>query len=213
VKARESRASLCVLAHPLPPHAPGMRIGLLGGSFDPPHLAHRAISLFALKRLNLDRIWWLVTPGNPLKDNTHLAPLEERIGRAGALARDPRIVVSGLEAVIGAHYTVDTVSYLRRRCPRVRFVWIMGADSLADYHRWKGWRKLANLVPIAVIDRGARGLRALSGKGARALARYRISEARAERLADLPPPAWVFLHGLRLSLSSTELRARAGVSR
>jgi nicotinic acid mononucleotide adenylyltransferase len=128
-----------------------MRIGLLGGSFNPPHAAHRAISLFAIKRLKLDRVWWLLTPGNPLKDHGGLRDLGQRADAARRTAHDPRIDVSCLEAVIGTRYTVDTITHLRRRVSGVRLVWIMGADNLAQFHRWKDWRRIAAEVPIAVI--------------------------------------------------------------
>lgn len=187
-----------------------MRIGLLGGSFNPPHEAHRAISLAALKRLGLDRVWWLVTPGNPLKDVRQLPPLEERIAAARSLARHPRIDVSGLESVIGTRYTIDTIAWLTRRFPDVRFVWIMGADNLRQFHRWDDWRRIAALVPLAVFDRGGIGPAALAAPAARALARSRIPESRARLLADLDPPAWTYLHGLKSPLSSTALRAGGG---
>ena len=141
------------LPRALPIHADGMRIGLLGGSFNPPHEAHRAISLFALKRLKLDRIWWMVTPGNPLKDTSGLAPLEQRIAAARALAHHPRIDVTGLEAVIKTRYTYDTIRWLLTRCPGVNFVWIMGADNLRHFHRWQRWRDIASIIPIVVVDR------------------------------------------------------------
>ena len=130
-----------------------MRIGLLGGSFNPPHAAHRAISLFAMKRLQLDRVWWLVTPGNPLKNHDGLHALARARRSRAKVADDPRIDVSCLEAVIGTRYTVDTIIYLRRRVSGVRFVWIMGADNLAQFHRWEDWRRIATDLPIAVIDR------------------------------------------------------------
>jgi nicotinate-nucleotide adenylyltransferase len=190
----------------LPPHGPGLRIGLLGGSFNPPHAAHRAISLFAMKRLRLDRVWWLVTPGNPLKDIRKLPPLDERVAAAQALARHPRIDVTGLEAVIGTQYSYDTIAYLVGECPGVRFVWIMGADNLKQFHRWKNWRGIASLVPIAVVDRGGVGA-VLSGPAAHSLARARIAENLAGSLATRTPPAWVYLHGLKSALSSTALRA------
>jgi len=190
----------------LPPHSDGMRVGLLGGSFNPPHQAHRAISLFALKRLKLDRVWWLVTPGNPLKDNGGLHALAERMEAARRMAADPRIDISCLESVIGTRYTADTINYLRKRASRLRFVWIMGADNLAQFHRWQNWQRIARQVPIAVIDRPPQSFRALSAPAAQALANYRIPETEAGRLADRRAPAWVFLTGLKLSLSSTGLR-------
>ncbi|MET0722124.1 MAG: nicotinate-nucleotide adenylyltransferase [Tardiphaga sp.] len=197
---------LSVSAHGIPMHSDGMRIGLLGGSFNPPHAAHRAISLFAMKRLQLDRVWWLVSPGNPLKDSSNLHDLAERAAAATAMADHPRIDVTCLEAAIGTRYTVDTISYLRRRCARAHFVWIMGADNLAQFHKWENWQRIAAEVPLAVIDRSQQGFRGLAGTAAQALARYRIPERDAGSLADLKPPAWTFLTGLKLSLSSTRLR-------
>jgi nicotinate-nucleotide adenylyltransferase len=190
----------------IPLHTDGMRVGLLGGSFNPPHMAHRAISLFAIKRLRLDRVWWLVTPGNPLKENGHLHELEARAQAAREIAADPRIDVTCLESVIGTRYTVDTVNYLRRRASGLRFVWIMGADNLAQFHRWQHWQRIATQVPIAVIDRPPQSFRALAAPAAQALAPYRLPENEASRLADRRAPAWVFLTGLKLDLSSTTLR-------
>lgn len=190
----------------IPPHSDGLRIGLLGGSFNPPHAAHRAISLFAMRRLGLDRVWWLVTPGNPLKEGRALRTLHERMTAAKDVARHPRIDVSCLETVIGTRYSIDTILYLRRRCPAVRFVWIMGADNLAQFHRWKDWRQIATLVPIAVIDRPPDSFRALSSVAAQALKPYRIDERRAATLANRRAPAWTFLTGLKSTLSSTGLR-------
>jgi nicotinate-nucleotide adenylyltransferase len=183
-----------------------MRVGLLGGSFNPPHIAHRAISLFAIKRLKLDRVWWLVTPGNPLKDQDALRDLDERAEAARRMADDPRIHVSCLESVIGTRYTVDTISYLRGRAAGLRFVWIMGADNLAQFHRWQNWRRIASEVPIAVVDRPPQSFRALAAPAAQALARYRLPENQSARLADCRAPAWIFLTGMKLNLSSTGLR-------
>jgi nicotinate-nucleotide adenylyltransferase len=202
----EVPAALSAIGQALPPHSDGMRVGLLGGSFNPPHQAHRAISLFALKRLQLDRIWWLVTPGNPLKDNGGLHALAERVEAARKLADDPRIEISCLESVIGTRYTADTINYLRKRASRLRFVWIMGADNLAQFHRWQNWQRIVAQVPIAVIDRPPQSFRALTAPAAQALARYRIPEIEAARLAVHHPPAWVFLTGLKMNLSSTGLR-------
>jgi nicotinate-nucleotide adenylyltransferase len=191
----------------LPPHARGLKIGLFGGTFDPPHEAHRAACLIAMHRLGLDRVWWLVTPGNPLKDTRGLAPLQQRIAAARRLANHPRIDVTGLEADIGARYTYDTVRYLIARCPGVRFVWIMGADNLRSFHRWQKWRAIAAMLPIAVVDRLGPSLYATAGPAGQALARSRIAEAAAKTLPGRRPPAWVYLHGLKSALSSTALRA------
>ena len=193
-------------AQAIPFHTDGMRIGLLGGSFNPPHDAHRAISLFAIKRLKLDRVWWLVTPGNPLKEHGDLLDLSQRAEAARQIANDPRIDISCLESVIGTRYTVDTITYLRRRIPGLRLVWIMGADNLAQFHRWQNWRRIAAEVPLAVIDRPPQSFRALAAPAAQALARYRLPENQAARLADQHAPAWVFLTGMKLNLSSTTLR-------
>jgi len=196
----------------LPPHAPGLKIGLFGGTFDPPHAAHRAACLLALRRLNLDRIWWMVTPGNPLKDTRGLSPLAERIAAAKALANHPRIEVTGVEAQMRTRYTYDTVAKLVARCPGVRFVWIMGADNLRSFHRWQRWRGIANLAPIAVVDRVGPSLYATAGTAGQALSRFRIPETAATSLAYRRPPVWVFLHGLKSPLSSTALRALRGKS-
>ncbi len=189
-----------------PPTADGLRIGLLGGSFNPPHAGHRALSLFALKRLQLDRVWWLVSPGNPLKDTRTLPTLHDRLAAARDLARHPAIDVTGIEAAIGTRYTVDTVAALRRRFPNVHFVWLMGADNLAQFHRWRSWQTIAREIPIAVIDRPADSFRALASPAALTLANYRHDETSAALLATRNAPAWTFLHGMKIPISSTQLR-------
>ncbi len=196
----------------LPPTAAGMRIGLYGGSFNPPHAGHRHVSLLALKRLGLDRLWWLVTPGNPLKNPGDAAPMTERIAQARACAAHPRIEVTGFEEGIGVRYTIDTLRFLVRRHPDVRFVWLMGADNLAGFHRWRGWREIARLMPIAIIDRPGWTLTSMRSRAGTALGPARIPESEAAALAYLPPPAWTFLHGPRSFLSSTEIRRRRRAS-
>lgn len=193
----------------LPRFAPGQSIGLLGGSFNPPHAGHRLISELALRRLRLDRLWWLATPGNPLKSQAGLEEMRERIQAARLLTHDPRIAVTGFEAEIGSRYTHDAIAWLRRRAPNVRFVWIMGADNLSQFHLWRHWREIADLAPILVIDRPNWTLRALASRAAIALAPFRRPESDAPRFASLAPPAFLFLHGPRSSLSSTALRKAA----
>jgi len=190
----------------LPPHTPGLKVGLFGGSFDPAHEGHRNASLLALRRLGLDRVWWLVSPGNPLKDTSALPTLATRIAAAKKIARDRRIVVTGLEAAIGACFTYQTILYLKARCPGVRFVWIMGADNLASFERWKHWRTIAASVPIAIIDRPGSTLSAPHSLAALTLARYRYDESDGLIFPLASPPALIFLHGPRSQLSSTALR-------
>ncbi len=184
-----------------------MRIGLLGGSFNPAHETHRDISLIALRRLKLDRVWWLVTPGNPLKDKSELKPLGPRLAKAETVAAHPAIEVTAIEALLKTRFTFDTVSRIREQYAGTRFVFLMGADNLAQLHRWKRWRELTNRIPFAVIDRAGWSLRALASPAATALSQWRLPEERAASLATTRPPAWVFLHGLKSAMSSTKLRS------
>ena len=190
----------------LPAWSPGQRIGLFGGSFNPPHDGHRLASLTALRRIGLDHVWWIVTPGNPLKRHDGLPDLDTRIAAARRMAHHPRIAITGLEADIGTRYTVDTIRFLKRRCPGVRFVWIMGADNLLQLPRWRRWRDLVDLVPVVAVDRPGSTMRALHGRAASVLARGRLREADARLLPDRRPPAFVYLHGPRSFASSTALR-------
>ena len=190
----------------LPPFTPGMRIGLFGGTFNPPHEGHFLVSKTALKRLQLDRVWWLVTPGNPLKDTNSLPDQAVRIEAARSVAHHPDIVVTGFEREIGTRYTSDTIRYLTRHCRGVKFVWLMGADNLAQFHRWQNWTDIARAVPIAVIDRPGSTWRTISSKAAQRFATSRLDETDARILADRQAPSWIFLHGPRSSLSSTALR-------
>jgi nicotinate-nucleotide adenylyltransferase len=191
----------------IPVLSPGATVGLFGGSFDPPHQGHLLVAEAALRRLRLDRLWWLVSPGNPLKRHDGLRPLAERVALSRRLARDPRITVTAFEAAHALRYTADLVALLRRKRPNLRFVWIMGADSLGTFHLWQDWRRIGTQVPIAVVDRPGATLRSLSAPAALALAGARIRERDAPRLARLRPPAWAFLHGPRSPLSSTRLRS------
>lgn len=190
----------------LPPLADGARIGLYGGSFNPPHAAHRLVALQALKRLGLDQVWWLVTPGNPLKSRDGLPDVAERLALTRSMARHPRFHVTGFEADIGARYSQQTIAYLQKRFPRVHFVWIIGGDSLTSLHRWRNWRQLMRHVPVAVIDRPGDTLGATAAPAARLFATARVPEAQARSLALRRAPAWTLLHGPRSTLSSTALR-------
>lgn len=189
----------------LPYTEPGMRIGILGGSFDPAHYGHRLISLRALKSMKLDQIWWLVTPGNPLKSSASNS-LEQRLSAAKELANHRKIIVTGVEAQLKSRYTADTLSALKERLTGRNLVWIMGGDNLATFHHWDRWRRIATLMPIAVIDRPGATLRAMQAPAAAALARFRLDENDAERLPGASAPAWLYLHGPRTNLSSTQLR-------
>lgn len=190
---------------PPAPVAPGLRIGLLGGSFNPPHEGHLYVSQVALRSLGLDYVWWLVTPQNPLKGQAGLAPLEDRLAQARALARHPRIAVMDIERLLGARYSVDTLRALQRRFPKVRFVWLMGSDNLRNFRRWRRWQEIVERVPIAVVQRPGSTLAALSAKPMQRFAARR----RPRNVMDASPPAIVILDGRRNEQSSTALRAVA----
>lgn len=184
----------------------GMTVGLFGGSFNPPHGGHALVAEIAIRRLKLDQLWWMVTPGNPLKDKRELAPLAERLEFSEHVASDPRIKVTALEAAFDVRYTADTLALIRKANPGVHFVWVMGADNLASFHRWQRWREIAQNFPIAVIDRPGSTLAYLSSRMAQTFSDSRLDEHYAPLLARRTPPAWTFIHGPRSSLSSTALR-------
>ncbi|MBH0238071.1 nicotinate-nucleotide adenylyltransferase [Methylobrevis albus] len=194
----------------LPATTPGLAVGLFGGSFDPPHRGHLTAAGLALRRLGLDRVWWLVTPGNPLKDTGGLAPLAERMAAVRALCEDPRMVATDAETRLGTRYTIDLVRRLVRLRPGVRFVLVVGADNWATMHRWGHWREICRLVPIAVVDRPGATFAALSSPAARAFAGARLRGGDGRRLPGCRPPAWILLTGRRVALSSTAVRAAHG---
>jgi nicotinate-nucleotide adenylyltransferase len=184
----------------------GQRIGVMGGSFNPPHEGHRLAAEAAMKRLRLDQVWWLISPGNPLKSQGALASLSGRFGLVRPFARGPKMKITGFERELGTRYTAATLTFLKRRYPGVRFVWIMGADNLASFDRRQHWRRIAETMPFAVVDRPGWRLPALSSRAALALSKSRLPERDAPSLADRKPPAWMLLT-IRLSgLSSTALR-------
>jgi nicotinate-nucleotide adenylyltransferase len=193
----------------LPVTFPGMRIGLYGGSFNPPHRGHAHVARLALQRLGIDRIWWLVSPGNPLKSVDGLPDIGQRLAAVRRVANHPRAVITDLEARLGTRYTIDLVRRLKALRPSVRFVLIIGADNWATFHRWGGWKEIARLVPIAVIDRPGATFAALASPAARRFAAARVAERDGLLLPSLSPPAWVFIAGVKVPLSSTDLRRTA----
>jgi nicotinate-nucleotide adenylyltransferase len=195
------------------PHVePGIVVGLFGGSFNPAHDGHRLVAEIALRRLGLDQLWWMVTPGNPLKSRGVLAPLAERIAHSEHFARDPRIRVTAFELSLGSSYTSQVLDAIRARNRRVRFVWIMGADNLKSFHYWQNWQKIVRTFPIAVIDRPGSTLAFLSSTMARTFDYARVDEDDANRLGLMPAPAWTFIHGPRSPLSSTAIRKMNGAA-
>lgn len=189
--------------------APGLTAGLYGGSFDPVHAGHLHVARTALRRLRLDRLIWLVAPRNPLKPTAPRADLQARLEAAWRLGHAPRVVVSALEAHIGARFTVETIAALRRRFRGVRFVWIMGADELATMHNWRDWTAIAKAAPIAVVARPRVRMGGRFAPFARRFAASRLPASAAATLARRRPPAWVYLNGPLHPHASTALRARA----
>lgn len=189
-----------------------MSVGLFGGSFNPPHPGHELVAEIALRRLELDQLWWMVTPGNPLKNHDDLASLEDRVALSSAIAPGPKVKVTAFEAAHNLRYTAQTLRFVKARNPGIRFVWIMGADNLRNFHNWQDWRGIAETFPIAVIDRPGSTLAYLSSRMAKTYAHARVDEEDAAVLPFLPAPAWTFIHGPRSSLSSSAIRGeRAGM--
>ena len=191
----------------LPFAVPGQTIGLFGGSFDPPHAGHLHISREALKRFGLDRVWWLVSPGNPLKANGP-ASMERRMTAACDLVDHPRITVTDIEARIGTRYTAQTIAKLVALYPGVRFVWLMGADNLAQFHRWQDWQDIIGTVPIGVLARPGAGIAARTAKAATIYRRARLPAEAARLLPHMPAPVWCFVNLPMVAASSSEIRAR-----
>lgn len=191
----------------LPYAQPGQVIGLLGGSFDPAHMGHVHITREALKRFGLDRVWWLVTPGNPLKARGP-APLETRLAHARTLMQHPRVKVTDIEARLGTRYTAETIAALQKLYPGVQFVWLMGADNLAQFHRWESWREIIERVPLGVLARPGDRIPARTSKVAQLYAQYRVRKRDAFGLGHFAPPAWSFVNIPMQQISSSEIREK-----
>ena len=189
----------------LPMTRPGMTVGLLGGSFDPPHVGHVHITLEALKRFGLDRVWWLVSPGNPLKAHGP-APLERRMAAARLIMDHPRVEISDFESQIGSRYTAQTLAALRAARPMVRFVWLMGADNMRQFDQWQDWREIIETVPIGVLARPEMRTPARRSKAARVYADHRLKGKFSQLLGQSDPPCWCFVNVPMLNISSTRLR-------
>lgn len=187
------------------------RIGLLGGSFNPAHEGHIHLSLFAMKRLRLNKVWWLVSPQNPLKSKDQMADYHTRFEFAANLtAPHPSIELSDIEATYDLHYSVDTIATLLQMYPHTDFVWIMGADNLANFHRWRQWEDIANALPIAIFDRAPYQLSALNSKMAKRFSKHRIDERDASILPRVCAPAWTYCTIPRHPQSATNLRKKLG---
>ncbi len=196
------------MRHELPHARPGEVIGLLGGSFDPAHAGHVHITNIALRRFGLDRVWWLVSPGNPLKARGP-APMADRIARAQALLRDPRVTVTDFEARAGTRYTAQTIAALQAAYPAVRFVWLMGADNLVQFDKWQDWQQIMARVPVGVLARPGQNLSARASRAARIFRTARIKGTASRTLAQAEAPAWCFVNAPLMDISSSAIRARS----
>ncbi|WP_439136631.1 nicotinate-nucleotide adenylyltransferase [Roseicyclus sp.] len=191
----------------LPLALAGQTIGLFGGSFDPAHLGHLHVSREALKRFGLDRVWWLVSPGNPLKSKGP-APLAQRLAAAHALVDHPRIIITDIEARIGTRYTAQTIAALQALYPGVRFVWLMGADNLAQFHRWQDWQEIMARVSVGVLARPGSRIAARTAKAAGIYRHAKLPAEAARLLAHATPPTWCFVNLPMIDASSSAIRAR-----
>ncbi len=191
----------------IPYARPGQVVGLFGGSFDPPHQGHVHVTQEAMKAFGLNQVWWLVSPGNPLKKRGP-APLAQRVDAARAVMQHPRVEVTDIEALTGTRATADTLAALKRLYPLVRFVWLMGADNLAQFHRWKDWRLIMDSIPVGVIARPGDRISARMSPAARLYAKYRIDGQARHLLGRADAPAWCFVNVPMVDVSSTDLRNR-----
>ncbi len=198
-----------MLRNAIPFARPGQVVGLFGGSFDPPHQGHVHVTLEAMKAFGLDRVWWLVSPGNPLKQRGP-APLAQRMAAARDVMQHPQVAVTDIEALTGTRATADTLAALQRLYPEVRFVWLMGADNLAQFHQWKDWRRIMDSVPVGVIARPGDRISARMSPAARVYRRYRIDSNARHLLGRAEAPAWCFVNVPMVNVSSTEIRTRGG---
>ena len=195
------------MKHEYPTPRPGQTVGLLGGSFDPAHEGHAHITRAALRRFGIDHVWWLVSPGNPLKAQGP-ASINDRVARAKIVMQHPKVTVTAVEQAIGTRYTAETIKRLQALYPKVRFVWLMGADNLTQLHRWQDWQDIMNRVPVGVIARPGHGARARGSKAAQIFRTARVPSWRSWSLASAKAPAWCFINLPLSHASSTAIRAR-----
>lgn len=198
-----------MLRSAIPYARPGQVVGLFGGSFDPPHQGHVHVTLEAMKAFGLDRVWWLVSPGNPLKSRGP-APIDQRVEAARSIMRHPKVEVTNIEDLTGTRATADTLAALRRLYPQVRFVWLMGADNLAQFHKWKDWRLIMDTVPVGVVARPGDRISARMSPAARVYGKYRIDGTARHLLGRADAPAWCFVNVPMVDVSSTQIRSRGG---
>ncbi|MEP3440726.1 MAG: nicotinate-nucleotide adenylyltransferase [Sulfitobacter sp.] len=194
------------MRYDIPYAAPGQVIGLLGGSFDPAHAGHVHITREAIKRFGLDQLWWLVSPGNPLKSRGP-APMAARIAQARAVMEHPRVKITGIEARLGTRYTAQTIAALRRLYPAQRFVWLMGADNLAQFHLWQDWKQIMQTAPVGVLARPGERISARMSRAASLYGSYRIAGRHSGALARAEAPAWCFVNVPMMDVSSSAIRA------